>query len=71
MPSLITETAPARVPATAARQRFMRAKTLARELDISESLVWQWVAEGKLPQPKRPSPRVSLFDWEKVEEALA
>ena len=50
------------------KQKYARAKTIAKMLDIGLSTLWQMVKENRLPKPVKLSPRVTLWD---VDEVLA
>jgi predicted DNA-binding transcriptional regulator AlpA len=45
--------------------------TLARELDVSESTVDEWVRRGILPRPLKTETGIVRFRWETVDAALA
>ena len=52
------------------RRYYVRAKTLARLLDLHPSTLWRWVADGRLPQPHRLGAGVTAWRWSEVEAAL-
>ncbi len=49
---------------------FMSAATLARELDVSESTVYEMVRRGVLPPPLRLSSGCVRWNWTDVQLAL-
>lgn len=52
------------------RPAYLSAKTLARELDVSESQVYALVRGGTLPKPIKLSPGCVRWSWAKVQAAL-
>ncbi len=52
------------------RPSYLSAKTLARELDVSESKVYALVRSGILPKPVKLSPGCVRWSWAKVQAAL-
>ena len=48
---------------------LLTAKELASRLGLSECTIGKWARAGKIPSVK-PSPRVVLFDWEDVAQAI-
>lgn len=50
---------------------FLSKRTLARELDMSESTVDQMVIRGVLPKPIRMSSGCVRWSWQSVERSLA
>lgn len=49
---------------------YLSAETLAAELEIAESTVYELVRRGVLPPPIRLSPRCARWSWADVERAL-
>jgi predicted DNA-binding transcriptional regulator AlpA len=49
---------------------FLSCASLARELEISESTVYEMVRRGVLPQPIKMSPGCVRWCWADVEAAL-
>ena len=47
---------------------FLRVTQVARKIGIGKSTVWLWVKEGKLPEPIKLSPRITVWDESKIEE---
>ena len=41
--------------------KLIRLPRVMELLGIAKSTVWLWVKEGKLPQPKKLSPKVSAW----------
>ena len=52
------------------RPSYLSAKTLAHELDVSESQVYALVRGGILPKPIRLSPGCVRWSWVTVQAAL-
>jgi len=48
----------------------IRVAQLAINLGISESTVWRWASEGKLPKPIKLSKRVTVWDQDAVQKAI-
>jgi len=51
-------------------QNYIRVALLASMLGISESTVWRWASEGKLPKPTKLSKRVTVWREDEVKEAI-
>ena len=51
-------------------QNYIRVSLLASMLGISESTVWRWANEGKLPKPIKLSKRVTVWREDEVKEAI-
>ncbi|MDA1136425.1 MAG: hypothetical protein O2916_09310 [Proteobacteria bacterium] len=51
-------------------KKYIRAKSLAEALNISQCTIWRYAAAGIIPQPIRPTKRTSLFDVDATFEAL-
>jgi predicted DNA-binding transcriptional regulator AlpA len=53
------------------RPAFLSKKSLAFELDVSESTVDEMVRRGVLPKPLRLSPGCIRWNWDSVRASLA
>tara|TARA_R100000664_G_C2692696_1_gene96151 strand:+ start:276 stop:485 length:210 start_codon:yes stop_codon:yes gene_type:complete len=51
-------------------QKFIRAKDIAHRYSIGKSTVHKWVAEGKLPQGKKLSPKCTVWNIAEIENAF-
>jgi len=51
------------------QQKYLRAKALARYLNIGQSTIWLYAKQGKLT-PKKISDRVTLFSVEEAEKLI-
>jgi Predicted transcriptional regulator len=51
-------------------QNVFRVKAAAAYLDVGQSTVWRWSAEGKLPKPIKLSARVSIWKKEWLDAFL-
>jgi len=49
---------------------YLSCASLARELDVSETTVWEMVRRGVLPKPIKLSAGCARFDWAAVQMAL-
>ncbi len=49
--------------------RYLRVRDVADMLGVHPATVWRWVKEGKLPRPKKASPRISVWREDEVLEA--
>ena len=50
---------------------YLSCASLARELDVSESTVWEMVRRGVLPRPVKLSAGCVRWCWTDVQQALA
>jgi len=51
-------------------QKYMRVKQVAQQLGIASSTCWRWVQSGKLPAPKKLSPRVTVWDAAEIQSSI-
>lgn len=51
-------------------QKFLNPSELAEMIRISKATLWRYVKSGKLPQPKRLSKQILLWNKSEVLEAL-
>lgn len=51
-------------------EQGIRPARAAEILGVTRSTIYKWVAEGKLPAPKKASSRVSLFKLSDLEKFL-
>ena len=47
---------------------FLRVAQVAKKIGIGKSTVWLWVKEGKLPEPIKLSPRVTVWRESDIDE---
>lgn len=52
------------------QQNFLNPSDLSEMLRISKATLWRYVKSGKLPQPKRLSKQILLWNKNEVLEAL-
>jgi predicted DNA-binding transcriptional regulator AlpA len=52
------------------KRRYVRARTLARMLDVHPSTLWRWVSERRLPAPCKLGKGVTAWRLADVEAAL-
>lgn len=50
--------------------KFVNPKELSQYLRISKATIWRYVASGKLPQPKRLSKQILLWNIDEVNAKL-
>lgn len=50
---------------------YVRARRGARKLGVSIATWWRMVSDGRLPQPIRLGPGITLWRWRDVEARLA
>lgn len=50
--------------------KFVNPKELSQYLRISKATIWRYVASGKLPQPKRLSKQILLWNLSEVNQKL-
>lgn len=50
---------------------YLSKRSLARELDVSESTVGEMVRRGVIPRPLRLSPGCIRWNWDSVRASLA
>ena len=51
-------------------QKFLNPRELSEYLRISKATIWRYVASGKLPQPKRLSKQILLWNLSEVNQKL-
>ena len=49
---------------------YLRAKSVAKRLDMSESTVWRLVQQGILPKPIKLTPRTTFWRSSDIDEAI-
>lgn len=47
---------------------FLRITEVMKMTGLAKSTVWLWVKEGKLPQPIKLSPRVTVWEEDSIRE---
>ena len=50
--------------------KYVRAKQIAKDKDISVSTVWRWVQAGLLPKPIKLTNRTTVWRSEEVDAAI-
>lgn len=50
--------------------KYVRAKQIAKDKDISVSTVWRWVQAGILPKPIKLTSRTTVWRAEDVDAAI-
>jgi prophage regulatory protein len=45
---------------------FLRIVEVMKKTGIAKSTIWLWVSEGKFPKPIKLSPRITIWEEEKV-----
>ena len=45
---------------------FLRIVDVMKKTGIAKSTIWLWVSEGKFPKPIKLSPRITVWEEEKV-----
>ena len=46
---------------------FIRIKDVMKKTGIARSTLWLWVSENKFPKPIKLSPRITVWEEEKVD----
>lgn len=49
---------------------FLRITEVMKITGLAKSTVWLWVKEGNLPQPIKLSPRVTVWEEEKISNLM-
>ena len=47
---------------------FLRIKDVMKKTGIAKSTIWLWVSEGKFPKPIKLSPRITVWESNKINE---
>ena len=47
---------------------FLRRKDVMKKTGIAKSTIWLWVSEGKSPKPIKLSPRITVWESDKISE---
>jgi predicted DNA-binding transcriptional regulator AlpA len=50
--------------------KYIRAKSVAEYLDVSEASVWRYVQQGILPKPINVTPRTTLWRTADIDDAI-
>ena len=45
---------------------FLRIVDVMKKTGIAKSTIWLWVGEGKFPKPIKLSPRITVWEEEKI-----
>ena len=48
--------------------KFLRIKNVMEKTGIAKSTIWLWVREGKFPKPIKLSPRITVWNEDKISE---
>lgn len=48
--------------------KYLRLKQVAKKTGLGKSTIWLWVKENKFPQPIKLSPRVTVWEKDKIKE---
>lgn len=46
---------------------FLRITEVMKKTGIAKSTIWLWVSESKFPKPIKLSPRITIWEEEKIE----
>ena len=49
---------------------YLRVKSVAKRLDMSESTVWRLVQQGILPKPLKLTPRTTVWRADDIDAAI-
>lgn len=49
---------------------FLRIVDVMKKTGIAKSTIWLWVGEGKFPKPIKLSPRITIWEEEKVNNGM-
>ena len=49
---------------------YLRVKSVAKRLDVSESAIWRYAQQGILPKPIKLTPRTTVWRSDDVEAAI-
>jgi len=47
---------------------FLRITDVMKKTGIAKSTIWLWVSENKFPKPIKLSPRITVWEEEKVND---
>lgn len=50
--------------------KFLRITSVMDKTGIAKSTIWLWVSENKFPKPIKLSPRITVWEEEKIQEWL-
>ena len=50
---------------------FLRIKDVMDKTGIAKSTIWLWVKEEKFPKPIKLSPRITVWENEKIDEWMS
>ena len=51
--------------------KFLRIKDVMDKTGIAKSTIWLWVKEEKFPKPIKLSPRITVWENEKIDEWMS
>ncbi|AXX90376.1 AlpA family transcriptional regulator [Arcobacter suis] len=49
---------------------FLRIVKVMKKIGIAKSTIWLWVGEGKFHKPIKLSPRITIWEEEKVDNRM-
>ena len=49
---------------------YLRVKSVAKRLDVSESAIWRYVQQGILPKPIKLTPRTTVWRASDIDAAI-
>jgi len=50
---------------------FLRIKEVMKKTGIARSTIWLWVSENKFPKPIKLSPRITVWEEEKIDNWMS
>ncbi len=51
--------------------KFLRIKDVMDKTGIAKSTIWLWVREEKFPKPIKISPRITVWENDKIDEWMS
>ena len=49
-------------------KKFLRIKSVIEKTGLAKSTIWLWVSENKFPKPLKLSPRITVWEEEKIDK---
>lgn len=62
--------AEAKTPVVPTPRKWVSDRTLAQYFEVDRSTIWEWAKIGKIPPPKKFSPRTNRWDIDAVVEQV-
>jgi prophage regulatory protein len=50
--------------------KYLRVKSVAQQLDVSESTIWRFVQQGVLPKPIKLTARTTVWRADEIDAAI-